>query len=391
MERTISKRELLRETTSYEQDLSSSMANPSPPQSQSSTLTKVDASISHHPLEAHPQISGLHTASPQHQPSMQGTMTESFALPPPVTLPTHPPPQYHIASSESGDRRMRDELSLATLPPELTTSTDSNRRLMIHQSHPHNIYSQQQLLQLPMTIQQQQQQQLQQQQQQYVLGYGGRGVLTPSQQFGLATVSETAVMSSNEAGGQMVGVNQMKQHSDGVSSAFTRDRPTASASNGLGSGTYPAYGGGVSDLTGPGTVQQVIGALQASQQQPLQQQHRRVTFSLVNRYTIYLELYSKYTNIYLRRHYIGMFIIHNRVSGLRRAAASFRRSTRSSFGRKKRGSDKGVPGSNGGSPKPPKKPPVGYSVKTSKDDASSEHLDMHKIGGIYSCVIILKL
>ena len=283
MERTSSKRGLLMETTSYDQDLSSH-SNPLASASAHSALHAVSSApleeTSQHPLASiqQPQICGpsesyMTTSMTTSRHQMEATMSkDQIILPPPISLPG-PLPQYHINLSDT-DALLKRAQEMGLLDPLNTTALPQIQRLLAANlsNKLHGDPTQQQIQQIQHPL-------LQLPNSQHRFSLEEKSV-NPIHQYNLSTINERTSPNGSPADGYGVEPQNIS-----ASSAYNREssRPsTSSAVNGFGSGV-----GGITSLTGPGTVQQVIGALQSSQQQ--QEQHRRRVHFLKPSITYYLD------------------------------------------------------------------------------------------------------
>ena len=316
MERTSSKSGLLIETTSYEQDLSAH-SNPLASASEHSNLHAVSSTPIDdqppHPLASAPIPPSM---SINAQPIGDTIDRNSSALPPSATMPG--PSQYHINLSDTDVlmRRAQEMGLLDPMNPLNSSALPQFQRLLAAnlstklQGDLANMQMQQlqhPLLHLPPP------------QQRFSLDEKSAH---PTHQYNLSTITEQT--SSNGSQTDSLGIGSVPPPFTGGSNL----QPSASAVNGFGSGA-----GGITSLTAPSPIQQVIGALQSSQQQ----QERR-------------------------------------PSRFNRATASFRRSRRSWSSRRKRDSSGGSDrrGSNDSSKfyRKPKPPPVGFNCDA--NDVSSE-------------------
>ena len=257
MERTSSKRGLLIETTSYEQDLSSH-SNPLATASEHSALHAVSPTTPINEIPRHP-------LAPIQQQSQQQSEDElskdPIILPPPILLPG-PQPQYHINLSADADILLKRAQEIGLLDPLNSAALPQLQRLLavnlsnklqgdpstqqIHQvQHP--------MLQIPSSHQR---------------FNSDEKTLNPTHQYNLSTINERTSPNGSPEDGYRV-----ESRNISIPAGYNREggRPsTSSVVNGFGSGY-----GGVTSLTGPSPVQQVIGALQDTQKQQ-EQQRRRV-------------------------------------------------------------------------------------------------------------------
>ena len=254
MERTSSKRGLLMETTSYEQDLSE----------QASASTPVTENTQH-PLASAPPTTICGASGSYGTSSMQTSqqraediaVKDTSTIPPPISLPA-PPPQYHINPADT-DALLRRAQQLGLLDP-LTSATLPQLHRALVGNPPSNLQGDGnvQLQQLPQNLLQ-----LPNAQQQFDLEERSKA---STYQYNLSTINERVSSMSDEDG--------IVPRNIRAPSAYNREasnKSTASVRNGFGTGY-----GGITSLTEPGTVQQVIGALQDGSQQQQQQQIRRV-------------------------------------------------------------------------------------------------------------------
>ena len=288
MERTSSKRGLLMETTSYDQDLSAH-SNPLASTSDHSGLHAVSSTPQDeqppHPLASTVQNPSLTLNNQQMDDSIART---PITLPPPTSLPG-PPPQYHINLSDTDAlmRRAHEMGLLDPMSPLNSTALPHFQRLLAA-----NLSNKLQGDLANMQMQQLQHPMLHLQSTQHRFSLDEKSA-NPTHQYNLSTITERTSPNGSQTESLGNGSQSLQQAFNGGSNI----QANTSAVNGFGSGA-----GGITSLTGPSPIQQVIGALQSSQQQ--QEQQRR-------------------------------------PSRLNRAAASFRRSTRNSFGRRKRNSSGG--------------------------------------------------
>ena len=258
MERTSSKRGLLMETTSYDQDLSAH-SNPVASSSQSSTLCAMSSSTPLdeaplHPLastEPQPEKSGfsesynatkpMPTSRQQHLE--EKLIRESILLSPSAVSLSNTQQQHHINLTETEallrraqETGLLDTLNSIALPQlqsllaaSLTNKLQGDSTNPVQQQAPHFSHPVSQNLQL-------------------------------SHQYNLTTINERS--SSNGTPEDGYGAESISippgYHREGNN---TRTSPGTGA-NGFGT----SYSGGVTSLTGPSPVQQVIGALQDASQ-----------------------------------------------------------------------------------------------------------------------------
>lgn len=276
MERTSSKRGLLLETTSYEQDLSSH-SNPLATTSEHSELHAVSPTaptneVSQHPLasiQQQPQTCGspesytTTTITRSRPQSVDELLINPIILPPPMLLPA-PQAQYHINLSADADVLLKRAQELGLLDPLNSAALPQLQRLLAS-----NLSNK---LQADPSMQQihHVQQPMLQQPSSHLRFNSDETTMNPNHQYNLSTINERTSPNGSPEDGYREG-----------------GRPsTSSVVNGLGSGC-----GGITSLTDPSPVQQVIGALQDTQKQQ-DQQRRRVKDLKSSSIHLYKNIYN---------------------------------------------------------------------------------------------------